>query len=89
MNSVECLLWERVQECKNTQFTVETSLGTKIAEGEMLHKGQASVLTGSRGLDLAQVITVETKINTFRFSKWLISSFRAVGPKSEWLFGSM
>lgn len=55
----------------------------------MLHKGQASVLTGSRGLDLAQVITVETKINTFRFSKWLTSSFSAVGPKSEWLFGSV
>lgn len=48
----------------------------------MLHKRKASaLLTGSRGLDLAQVITVETKINTFRFSKWLLSSFRAVGPK--------
>lgn len=50
----------------------------------MLHKGKAStLLTGSRGLDRAQVITVDTKINTFRFSKWLISSFRAVGPKSQ------
>ena len=49
----------------------------------MLHKRKASaLLTGSRGLDRAQVITVETKINTFRFSKWLVSSFRAAGPKS-------
>ena len=50
----------------------------------MLHKRKAStLLTGSRGLDRAQVITVDTKINTFRFSKWLISSFRAVGPKKR------
>ena len=49
----------------------------------MLHKRKASaLLTGSRGLDRAQVITVETKINTFRFSKWPLSAFRAVGPKS-------
>lgn len=47
-----------------------------MEEGERL-------LTGSRGLDRAQVITVETKINTFRFSKWLTSSFSAVGPKSQ------
>ena len=48
-----------------------------------------ALLTGSRGLDRAQVITVETKINTFRFSKWTTSSFSAVGPKSERLLGSM
>ena len=33
-------------------------------------------------MDRAQVITVDTKINTLRFSKWLTSSFRAVGPRS-------
>lgn len=53
-------------------------------KGEMWQKIKASaLLTGSRALDRAQVITVETKINSFRFAKWLVSSFRAVRPKKE------
>lgn len=55
----------------------------------MLHKGQAGALTGSRDLERAQVITVEIKMNIFRFSIWLTSSFSAVGPKNQWLFGSL
>lgn len=41
------------------------------------------LLTGPSGLDRAQVITVDIKINTFRFSKWRTSSFSAVGPKNR------
>ena len=59
-------------------------------KGEMWQKIKASaLLTGSRALDRAQVITVETKINSFRFAKWLVSSFRAVRPKKRavtWIY---
>lgn len=41
------------------------------------------LLTGPSGLDRAQVITVDIKIYTFRFSKWRTSSFSAVGPKNR------